>query len=70
MAETFTPGPISQEVALELYDSLKTILDGFEKGHFVRNIQDDDKSDWAVKLLPFIVALSKAQAAIQKASGQ
>lgn len=53
--------------APELLESLKTIMDGFEEGIFVRNISGDEKGDWALRLIPFIAALGKAQAAIEKA---
>ena len=50
----------------ELRAALITILKGFEDGVFVRDVTGDGASDWSVKLLPFIVALSKAQAAIAR----
>lgn len=50
-----------------LLASLKTIVKGFEDGVFVRDLNGDGKSDWAVKLLPFITALVKAQQAIAAA---
>lgn len=55
--------------APEMYESLKTILSGFEEGIFVRNIDGDGKSDWAMKLIPFVAALGRAKAAIAKANG-
>lgn len=56
--------------APDLYESLKVILDGFEEGIFVRNISGDEKGDWAMRLIPFLAALGKAQAALAKAEGK
>lgn len=53
----------------ELLEALKVIIQGFESGIFVRDITMDSDSSWAVRLLPFIAALGKAQAAIAKAEG-
>jgi len=51
----------------ELLEACKVIMDGFEKGVFVRDVTKDAGRSWAVRLLPFIAALGKAQAAIAKA---
>lgn len=50
----------------ELRDALSTILKGFEEGVFVRDVTGDGASDWSVKLLPFVIVLAKAQAAIAR----
>jgi hypothetical protein len=43
-----------------LDQAVRTILRGFDEGVFVRNIDGDTRSDWAVRLLPFIAALAEA----------
>lgn len=43
----------------ELRESAATVLKGFEEGVFVRDTSKDAKPGWAVKLLPYIVALGK-----------
>jgi len=55
--------------APELLDALRTILQGFTDGVFVRDLTHDAESDWARRLVPFITALNRAQAAIAKAEG-
>ena len=50
----------------ELRAVLTTILKGFEDGVFVRDVTGDGASDWGVKLLPFVVALSRAQVALAR----
>ena len=54
----------------ELLENLKLILSGFESGVFVRDISRDAESSWAIRLMPFIVALGKAQVAIEKAEAR
>ena len=39
-------------------DVLK-ILEGFDKGIFVRNTDGDSAPDWAIKLFPYIAALGR-----------
>ena len=51
----------------ELLESVKVILDGFEKGVFVRDVTRDIESSWALRLIPFIKALADAQRAVLKA---
>lgn len=46
---------------LELRQAVRTILRGFDEGVFVRNIDGDMRPDWAIKLMPFVVAIAKAQ---------
>lgn len=54
----------------ELRAALNTILKGFEEGVFVRDVTGDHSKDWGTKLLPFIVALGKAQAALARSKPQ
>ena len=58
------------EQKAELLEALKVIMEGFESGVFVRDITKDSDSGWAVRLLPFIVAIGKAKIAIAKADPQ
>jgi len=41
------------------WDDVAQVLEGFEKGIFQRNADGDGASDWAVKLLPYVAALSR-----------
>ena len=45
-----------------LLNACKVVLDGFDKGVFVRNTALDDASDWAIKLFPYLKALGDIQA--------
>ena len=53
----------------QLVDILRTILEGFDKGIFVRSIQEDDDPAWLIRLLPYIKALADAKSACAKAEG-
>ena len=44
----------------------RTILEGFEKEVFVRNVKLDDRPGWALKLLPYLKALARMQEIIAK----
>lgn len=50
----------------QMYKAIKGILEGFDKGVFVRSTAWDGEPGWALKLLPFIVALREAGEAIEK----
>lgn len=56
--------------APDLRDALKSILDQFEEGGFVRNTDSDGLSDWAIKALKPLRALADARAALDKVDGQ
>lgn len=45
----------------EWAESVDKILDGFDKGVFVRDVKDDDKPGWSIRLLDYAQALRKAQ---------
>ena len=47
--------------AEDMLASIRTILQGFESGVFIRNISGDGATGWAMKILPFILALAKAE---------
>jgi hypothetical protein len=49
---------------------LETILDGFDKGIFVRGVEHDDKPNWALRVAPFMLALAKAQVLLQPERAQ
>lgn len=55
--------------APELLDALKGVFALMDEGFLVRNIRDDSKPDWAIKMLPHIARLKKAAEAIAKAEG-
>jgi hypothetical protein len=42
-------------------DAARTVLEGFDKGIFQRNIDADHLDGWSMKLLPYVVALSELQ---------
>lgn len=56
--------------APEMFVALKRILEGFDRGAFVRTVVNDDKSDWAIQCVPYLRALALAQQAITKAEGE
>jgi hypothetical protein len=41
-----------------------TVLDGFERGVFCRDTVNDSNPSWAIRLFPYITALSKLSAAL------
>lgn len=45
-------------------NAVRTILRGFDEGVFVRNIDNDHDSAWAIRLFPFIQAIAVAQQAV------
>lgn len=55
--------------APELLAALEGLLEQIENGLLVRNTDGDGASDWAIKQIPLIHALTKANAAIAKAKG-
>ncbi len=57
-------------VAPDLYDAVKVILAGFEKGVFVRNTDNDHDPMWLLGIAVQIAALAKAQQAIARAEGR
>lgn len=56
--------------APELLEALKLVWEMFDDGRIVRNIANDGKPDWALKMLEFTQELSKIQAALAKAEGR
>ncbi len=55
--------------APELYGALESIMKGFDDGVFVRSVEHDAASDWAVKIMRDVMALGKAHAALERARG-
>lgn len=47
-------------------DAARTVLEGFDKGIFQRNIDGDHVEGWAMKLLPYIAALAELQKWIER----
>ena len=45
------------ELETQLATSLRTILQGFDDGVFVRDVSQDDDASWAMRLVPFVFAL-------------
>jgi hypothetical protein len=43
----------------ELERNIKLVLEGFERGLFVRGTSGDGDPAWAIKLMPYLVALGK-----------
>ena len=50
----------------ELEEALKDVFALMDEGFLVRNIDGDGASDWAVKLVPYMVRLKKAYDALGK----
>ena len=42
----------------EVSEAIKTVLRGFEEGVFVRSTDRDGEDGWAMRMLPFMLALS------------
>jgi hypothetical protein len=55
------------EAAPDLLEALKLVWEMFEDGRIVRNIANDGKPDWVLKMLTFTQELQTVQAAIAKA---
>ena len=51
-------GAVSVSTSVEIMGAIRTVLEGFDAGIFVRSIGHDGQSDWAFKLLPYIRALA------------
>lgn len=47
-----------------LRKAARVILRGFHEGVFVRSIDGDQRPDWAVRLLPFVAALSEVKSIV------
>ena len=57
----------------KLREAAAKVLEGFEQDIFIRNTAGDGRSDWAVKFLPYALALgtlSRAIAATDKQEGE
>lgn len=52
------PGATKKDES-ELKIAARKVLEGFDKEIFVRNTENDGDSDWAVKLMPYIIAMQK-----------
>ena len=59
----------SENTLYKTIEVLKVILQGFEVGIFVRNVDSDAESGWLIRLLPYIQALKEASELIAKAEG-
>lgn len=55
-----------KETSAELLTNARIVLRGFDETIFVRNIAHDYQSDWAIRALPFVVALAKLAAACKE----
>jgi len=44
---------------------VRIVLDGFDKGIFVRSTQGDDKPGWAIDLMPYLAALGRLAKALE-----
>lgn len=49
----------------QLRQSLQDVMDLIGKGVLVRNVCKDGSSDWAIRMLPLVSALSRAQALLE-----
>lgn len=56
--------------APELYEALAGVLQLIADGKLVRNTSGDSNPDWAMRQLPFVMALSRAETALAKARGE
>lgn len=51
----------------EIHAAVRTVLDGFERGVFVRSTANDDDPAWAIKVFPYLRALAIIQEAYSEA---
>ena len=57
---------MDKETVDELVKHSKILIRGFETGIFIRSIEHDYDSAWAIKLLPYVRALAVVQAICDK----
>jgi hypothetical protein len=55
------------EAAPKLLEALKLVWEMFDDGRIVRNIKNDGKPDWALRMLTFTKELQVIEAAIAQA---
>ncbi len=55
--------------APELYQALVGVMQLIADGKLIRRTSDDPDPDWAMRQLPFVLALGAAEAALAKARG-
>lgn len=53
-----------RERETQLHDNCRKLLEGFDEKVFVRNIEGDGESDWAMKLLPYMASLARIRQAM------
>lgn len=54
----------------ELYAALVGVMALITEGKLVRNTSDDPNPDWAMRQMPFVLALAAAEKALAKARGE
>lgn len=54
--------------APELRDVVIGLMNAIETGLLVRNIENDDAPDWSIRMVHFVLLLSKAQTVLTKAA--
>lgn len=47
---------------------VRKVLEGFEVGVFLRDVRDDGKSDWAIRLFPYLTAMARLQKWLEERS--
>lgn len=57
----------AEQDGAKLDKAIAEVLEGFERGIFVRSIGDDANASWAIKLFPYIRALGILQAHLDAA---
>ena len=46
------------------------VVEGFEKGVFVRDTSRDHESDWAIRVFPYLAALARLAEDLEKNGGK
>ena len=54
--------PTRAESAPDLLEAICKVIEGFECGVFVRSIANDHEPNWAIRALPYLLALAKLKA--------
>jgi hypothetical protein len=55
----------AESLVRDLARSLQEVMDLIGKGVLVRNVCDDGSSDWAIRMLPLVSTLGRAQALLE-----
>lgn len=64
LPDLYVVAPIIDRHFAGLREASEKVLEGFDKGFFVRSVANDDQPDWAIKLLPYVQSLIQLRATL------